>query len=85
MKNLKILFSFDLIGARQFPFPGKGTSDYVISGGMPRLNAMTVCLWMKTTASNEGVLLSYAVSGQDNELLLHDYRDFLVWVGGSNR
>lgn len=66
-------------------FPRKGTSDYVISGGMPRLNAMTVCLWMKTTASNEGVLLSYAVSGQDNELLLHDYGNFLVWVGGSNR
>lgn len=39
----------------------------------------------KTTASNEGVLLSYAVSGQDNELLLHDYRNFLVGVGGSNR
>lgn len=66
-------------------FPRKGTSDYVISGGMPRLNAMTVCLWMKTTASNERVLLSYAVSGQDNELLLHDYRNFLVGVGGSNR
>lgn len=66
-------------------FPRKGTSGYVISGGMPRLNAMTVCLWMKTTASNEGVPLSYAVSGQGNELLLHDYRNFIVWVGGSQR
>ncbi|XP_022796673.1 uncharacterized protein LOC111335087 [Stylophora pistillata] len=65
-------------------FPRKGTSDYVISTKMPSLDAVTVCLWMKTTAGNEGCPLSYAISSQYNELILHDYRSFHIWVGGSN-
>ena len=49
---------------------------------MPSLTAVTVCLWMKTAdTGNEGSLLSYAVSGRDNELLLLDYRNFLLNVG----
>ena len=53
---------------------------------MTSLKAVTVCLWMKSTnTGNEGTPLSYAVSGSDNELLLHDYRNFLFWVGGTNR
>lgn len=44
-------------------FLGKGMSDYVIFGGMLRLNVMIVCLWMKIIVSNEGVLLSYVVFG----------------------
>jgi len=66
-------------------FTRKGTSDYVMTRGMPSLKAVTVCLWMKTAdTGNEGTPLSYAVSGSDNEILLIDYRNFLLWVGGGH-
>lgn len=63
-------------------FPQRGTSDYVIvTRGMPNLSAVTVCLWMKTADTrNEGTLLSYAVSGATNELLLTDYRRFRIYI-----
>ncbi|XP_066019979.1 neuronal pentraxin-1 [Pocillopora verrucosa] len=63
-------------------FPQRGTSDYVIvTRGMPNLSAVTVCLWMKTADTrNEGTLLSYAVSGETNELLLTDYRLFRIYI-----
>nr|XP_058952814.1 neuronal pentraxin-2-like [Pocillopora verrucosa] len=63
-------------------FPQRGTSDYVIvTRGMPNLSAVTVCLWMKTADTrNEGALLSYAVSGENNELLLTDYRLFRIYI-----
>lgn len=65
-------------------FPRKGTSDYVISKKMPSLDAVTICLWMKTTAGNKGCPLSYAISSQYNELTLYNYRSFYIYVGGSN-
>ncbi|KAL9979849.1 hypothetical protein ACROYT_G017570 [Oculina patagonica] len=50
---------------------------------MPSLTAVTVCLWMKTADSgNEGAPLGYNV-GSTNELLLHDYRNFGFWIGGT--
>ncbi|KAL9979814.1 hypothetical protein ACROYT_G017531 [Oculina patagonica] len=67
-------------------FPRKGTSDYVITRGMPSLKAVTVCLWMKSAhTGNTGTPLSYAVSGSDNELILYDYRNFIFGVGTANR
>ncbi|KAJ7383576.1 biological adhesion [Desmophyllum pertusum] len=69
-------------------FPRKGTSDYVITRSMPSLTAVTVCFWMKTTdTGNEGTPLSYAESGSSgrDELVLFDYRDFSLWVGGRGR
>ena len=57
-----------------------------MTGGMPSLKAVTVCFWMKTAdTGNEGVALSYAVSGRDNELSLFDYRNFMLWVGQGHR
>ncbi len=66
-------------------FPRKGTTDYVITSGMPNLTAVTVCLWMKTAdTGNEGIPLSYAASTVDNnELTLWDYRNLRLRVGGS--
>ena len=53
---------------------------------MPSLKAVTVCLWIKTAdTGNEGTLLSYAVSGSTNELLLIDYRNFVLLVGNGRR
>jgi len=64
-------------------FLRKGISDYVNTSGMPSLKAVTVCLWMKTAdKGNEGTLLSYAVPGNANELLLVDYRNFALFVRG---
>ena len=49
---------------------------------MRNLTAVTVCLWMRTADQTiKGTPFSYAVSGQDNELLLHDYKDFDIEVG----
>ena len=67
-------------------FPRKGTSDYVMTRGVPSLKAVTVCLWMKTAdTGNAGTLLSYAVSGRYNELLLLDYNNFWLWLGDNHR
>ena len=53
---------------------------------MPNLSAVRVCLWMKTAdTGNEGTLLSYAVSGESNELLLVDYRNFDVFINNHRR
>ena len=75
------------VGARYaLLFPRKGTSDYVMTRRMPSLKAVTFCLWMKTAdTGNEGTPLSYAVSCSDNELILYDYTNFLVWVGRGHR
>ncbi|XP_058946195.2 C-reactive protein 3.3-like [Pocillopora verrucosa] len=53
-------------------FPYKSKNDYVIiTHGIPSLTAVTVCMWIKTNATGKnGALLSYAVSGSDNELFL---------------
>ena len=68
-------------------FPQRGTSDYVIvTRGMPNLSAVTVCLWIKTADTrNDGTLLSYAVSGTNNELLLTDYRLFRIFINNHGR
>ena len=83
----EVYVCFTSVGARYaLLFPRKGTSDYVMTRRMPSLKAVTVCLWMKTAdTGNEGTLLSYAVSGANNELLLLDYRNFQPWVGDSHR
>ena len=53
---------------------------------MPNLSAVTVCLWMKTADTrNEGALLSYAVSGENNELLLINYRNLEFYINDHGR
>ena len=53
---------------------------------MPSLKAVTVCLWMKSSdKGNNGVPLSYAVSGSYNELLLYNYKKFYFEVGNNGR
>ena len=52
---------------------------------MPSLNASTVCFWMKSSSSNAGTPFSYAVQGEDNELLLFNYKDFDLRIGGKKK
>ena len=69
-------------------FTHKGISDYVIKHGMPSLNAVTVCLWMKSSdKENDGAPLSYAVSESDhgNDLLLMNYDKFFFDIGSDRR
>ena len=77
------MFFLRILG-NAFKFPNKGTTDFVKVSGMPSLTAFTVCLWMNSSET-EGTLFSYAVSGQDNELLIEysTYFDFLI--GGTQR
>ena len=66
-------------------FPSNGVSDYVNIWGMRSLSKFTVCFWMKTTASNDGTVLSYAVPGQYNELILFDQANMYVYIAGDRR
>ena len=53
---------------------------------MPNLLAVTVCLWIKTAHTrNAGTLLSYAVSGKSNGLLLIDYRNLEFYINDHGR
>ena len=66
-------------------FPGT-TSDYVIKRGMKNLKAVTFCVWMRSSeGGNGGALLSYAVPGSDNELVLDRHGNIIVFVGGGFR
>ena len=37
---------------------------------MPSLTQFTVCLWVKTNATNDGTPFSYAVPGEHNEIAI---------------
>ena len=64
-------------------FPKKGTTDYVLVQRMPALRAVTGCMWIKSSNSDtEGTPLSYAVPAADNELILYDYKNLGLFVGG---
>ena len=52
---------------------------------MRSLSKFTVCYWMKSTASNDGTVLSYAVPGQHNELLFFDHTNVHVYIAGDKR
>ena len=48
--HLFLSFAFDLAAENYaLLFPRKGTSDYVITRGMPSLKAVTFCLWVKSS------------------------------------
>ena len=70
-----------IISILVFKFPTSGVTDYVINRNMRRLSAVTVCLRMRSADQTiEGTPLSYAVSGEDNELMLYNYKNFEIWV-----
>ena len=51
---------------------------------MRSLTQLTVCLWMQSSET-AGTLFSYAVPGNDNELLLDYSGDFVLSVGATTR
>lgn len=52
-----------------FHFPHKGVDDFVKIKLTHTLTIFTVCLWM-SSSNPDGTLFSYAVPGQDNELII---------------
>ena len=40
---------------------------------------------MKSSYNNYGTPFSYAVPGQDNELLVYNYKNFDLYIGGAFR
>ena len=62
-------------------FPSQGVTNYANIWGMRSLTEFTVCFWMKSSSTNDGVPFSYAVPGQANELLIFDYANFRLVIG----
>ncbi|MBL9175134.1 MAG: carboxypeptidase regulatory-like domain-containing protein [Verrucomicrobiales bacterium] len=64
-----------------------GVRDYALLGDPTTpfpSGDFTVEFWMRSTNSvNRGTILSYAVPGQDNEFLIFDVRNLIVYVGGT--
>ena len=67
-----------------FHFENQGVNDVVKISGMRSLTAFTVCMWM-SSSDNEGSPFSYAVSSQDNELLIYYEGSFQLFIDGEER
>ena len=67
-----------------FHFPDKGVRDVIKMPGMRSLTAFTVCLWM-SSRNRRGTLVSYAVSGQYNELIIEYDGSFDMLINGKRR
>ena len=84
-KSCVLIFHFFLVTTdTALYFSNKGEDDFVKLTGMRSLTAFTVCMWM-SSSDNEGSLFSYAVSSQDNELLIAYERHFQLYIGGEKR
>ena len=52
-------------------FPARSTTDYALYESMPSLDEFTFCLWMKSSAStNSLVLFSYAVESSADAVVM---------------
>ena len=52
-------------------FPARGTTDYALYEPMPSLDEFTFCLWMKSSASTDIlVLFSYAVKSSADAVVM---------------
>ncbi|XP_031552111.1 roundabout homolog 1-like isoform X2 [Actinia tenebrosa] len=67
---------------KDLKFTRRTTSDYVIIKGIPSMSSVTFCFWLKTTVGD--TVISYAVPGNDNELLFLTPRTFDLFIGGSS-
>ena len=77
-------FSFLVTLDKVLHFPNKGVDDVVKITDMRKLTDFTVCLWM-SSSDIQGSPFSYAVSGEDNELLIFYDRYLEFYIGGTKR
>ena len=70
----------------EFSYPSKVVTDYVrfdLLECAPPLTAFTVCLWMRTDdKSDDGTIFSYATPDEDNDILVTDYSNLKILIGG---
>ncbi|XP_078366844.1 neuronal pentraxin-2-like [Oculina patagonica] len=67
-------------------FERYGTSTRVSVQKFPKLEAFTVCFWMKTDDKlNYGTPFKYSTPKQSKELLLYNYQEFQLIIHGENR
>lgn len=62
------------------------TANYISDDAFSNFpsNAITIEFWMRTSDTTKaGTPFSYAVSGEDNMLFIHDYRDLRFRLGGT--
>ena len=79
-------FFFFLFPDYAFQFPHKGTDDYIQLWGMPSLRQFTLCLWTKSNdTAPVGTLFSYAVLGEDNEIVIINKNGFQLHINGKKR
>lgn len=70
----------------QFPTQDGPLTDFVYILGMPSLTQFTVCFSMKAgPGGQKGTPFSYAVPGSNNELLIYNYKNFQLFIGGEVR
>lgn len=70
----------------EFTYPNKVVTDYVrfdLLECAPPLTSFTVCLWMRTDdQSDDGTIFSYATPDEDNDILVTDYSNLKILIGG---
>lgn len=71
----------------EFTYPNKAVTDYVrfdLLECAPPLTSFTVCLWMRTDdQSDDGTIFSYATPNEDNDILVTDYSNLKILIGGA--
>ena len=80
--HLVVFLSFTDFALR---FPQQEVTNYAQVWNMPSMSAFTVCFWMKSSGTNEGTPFSYAAEGEVKELLLIDYDNFKLLIGGEEK
>ncbi|XP_077978220.1 uncharacterized protein LOC144433736 [Glandiceps talaboti] len=51
---------------------------------MPQVTESTACAWLRTSATNEGPVMSYVVQGQENEFVLNNALNLQLFVKGEH-
>lgn len=81
--QVKFCFAIFFPGSFSLKFPKIGITDYASVTGMPSLQAITACFWMRSSdQKNKGTPLSYATSSspRGNEFVVYNYRRFGIIV-----
>ncbi|XP_002732784.2 uncharacterized protein LOC100378260 [Saccoglossus kowalevskii] len=59
------------------------SSNVTVLQTLPDMHAITTCFWMKSSATNTGTPVSYAVESQKNEFLVFNYNSVKPHVTGN--
>uniref|UniRef100_A0ABM0GWW2 Pentraxin family member n=1 Tax=Saccoglossus kowalevskii TaxID=10224 RepID=A0ABM0GWW2_SACKO len=60
-------------------------SNVRITTPVPQLTEVTFCLWMRSTSTNDGTMVSYAVPNNHNEMILLDSKNIRFLINAVSR